>query len=56
MYNLEQANEKNTSAAVRYTGRTKKYASILMILRALHLRPSSAVELLRRMDIFEQPV
>jgi hypothetical protein len=25
-------------------------------LRALHLRPSSAVGLLRRMDLFEQPV
>jgi hypothetical protein len=27
-----------------------------MMSRALHLRPSSAVALLRRMDIFEQPV
>jgi hypothetical protein len=36
--------------------RTKKYASFLMTLRALPQAPSSAVALLRRMDIFEKPV
>jgi len=43
MFFFWQAAPKGTSAAVRYTRRTKKYASFLRVLRALHLR------------LFEQP-
>jgi len=44
MVRVSQAVEKRQFAAVRYTGRTQKYAAFLMISRAVHL------------NVFEQPV
>jgi hypothetical protein len=54
-----QAVEKYPSVALHLafiTAAYKTYASFLMTSRALHPGPSSAVALLRRMDIFEPPV